>query len=116
MLIIAIGIAGITVMALANRFGPIPYTKAPSAVGQTRKVTLKVDRTYIEPGGGITLYPDSKRIDFGVVIPGGFTQFFPKNPEFYYKDKKIRVSGLIEAAGSGYRIVVKNQTQVTVLK
>ena len=103
-------------MALSSRVGPIPYTKVPEAVGQTRKVVLEVQKINVEPGGDIFLHPDTDKIDFQVVIPGSFREFFPKNPEFYYQGKKVRVNGLIEQKGTAYRVVVKNQTQITVIK
>ncbi len=63
----------------------------------------------------LNFHKDWKRYFTAVIFASDFDKF-PKNPEDYYLNRKVRVTGLIKEYNGKPEIVVKNPAQIQIVK
>lgn len=96
--------------------GAIPYLDASKYIGQTKTIEGKIVRTYrYDPGNVIFLnFRDPYEGYFTVIIWRENWRNFLFAPEVFYKDKEVRVTGLIKNYGGTPQVEVTNPKQIEV--
>jgi hypothetical protein len=97
---------------ISSNTNVIPYTQAASYAGQTKTVEGTVVYTY-RSGSNVFLdfhYPYKGY--FYVYIPSPSN--FPFTPESFYKNKEVRVTGVIQIYNGAPEIIVNSPSQIEV--
>lgn len=63
----------------------------------------------------LNFHKDWKRYFTGVIFASDFDKF-PKNPEDYYLNRKVRITGLIKEYNGKPEIIIKNPAQIQIIK
>ncbi len=94
----------------------IPYLDAHKYYGKTKTIEGIIVLT--KNTGKVcflNFHKDWKRHFTAVIFASDFDKF-PKNPEDYYLNKKVRVSGLIKEYNGKPEIIVKSPSQIQIIK
>lgn len=97
--------------------GAVGACNAGNYLGQEKTVEGRIVDSYRYENISIFLnfekpYPNSC---FTAVIWASDWENFPENPEYYYYDKRVRITGTIEVYKGRFEIILKNKEQIEII-
>lgn len=110
------GLWGLGIFPVEIEEEPISWNKARQYIGQIKTVYGKVVRTYNSGKACFLNFSFNYKEDFSVVIFAKDFGKFQFPPQDYYKNKEIKVTGLIKEYEGAPEIIVSDPRQIKVLE